>query len=45
MGLQLNGAEAQYLLLVVVLILGVDGVTKSLALWLLEKAESGSVRL
>lgn len=45
MGLQLNGAGAQYLLPVVVLILGVNGVTESLALLLLAKAEGGSVRL
>lgn len=45
MGLQLNGAGAQYLLPVVVLILGVNGVTESLALLLVAKAEGGSIRL
>lgn len=43
MGLQPKGARAQYVLLVVVPVL--DGVPKSLPLLLLEKAESGSIRL
>lgn len=42
-GPQLNGAGAQYLLLVMVLILGVTGVTESLAVLLLEQ-EGSSIR-